>query len=1165
MTRSTPVVLTCFVLGLAASALAAGGDPAAPDGFFRQAELSPDVELCGKEFHIPTVLGPTGMNGWSFNDALVVREVEPGSPADGIVLPNDIIRAINGKELGDDPLKALGEQIEACEAAGAMRLSVLRGGEKVSLTIPMRKLGALGKDWPFDCAKSRAIHRDACEYLARIQNPDGSFDGTIHVGFALNGLTWLAAEDPKYWEHARRLAYGYRKHFDPEAYGTVNWGWSYMGVFLAEYYLQTGDHTILPLCQQVAQTLARSQQPSGTWGHGPYPGKGYVQGGSLNNAGLVCWMALNLIKETGVPVDEKALAKATHFFSRFAHRGTVPYGDHRPEFGGGNGKNALPGVCHLIRGEQAESEYYARCVTDTYRTRNRGHTGGYMGFIWGNVHGARNPHYPDYRRMLDYWTWLINVSRRWDGGFLLPESVIGSIYTYRGMVLSTGGMAQVFAMPGRVLRIHGAPKGVFAARDLPPTLRKGIELHRRREFDELRKTVKPTSDLARQLLAAAARAEKDIELTAARIDAALADGNPALASQMAHDLDRYTGGNHPLLEGMRWRIRTGTPASVDAARKLYERYRWLTYTLPKAREAFEKLAADPEAGVYQRLARRELATPPDASAWNFYCELLWGIHSPTWTMDERARAGVLRVSGLRGGNWPRVVSTNTLHEAGVLTDRLARDWTALAAPFTGGYPGKKPTWRMLSVAKGEAPPDGWTAVDFDDGEWQSGPGPIARRGEDGMQPKPNSVQHIRIVFQCDRADYKRLELSVRIQGRDAKAVVYLNGTPVLWSMATQGPRMKMSALTAVPLSPKSVSLLRKGRNVLAVRSRCQGADFGLYASAAEGGLSFKPRPKDWAAGAKLDAPDLSVKTPDRPEIKTVLPPLTTGLTMDPPGKPNEEHQDLFEMMSKRTAPIAQRAKYLGHYDPRIRRQAAYSLMGDGAKAMPFILKALGSKDIRVIRAGCDALAGPFGFAARGRKELRAAMTPDIAGQAVPKLLPLLDHDDTYVREGALLALSNCGKAAAKHLPRIVRLAEDDDWWVRAGVGHVLRFIDAPETADHASETIDNFRAEESIYGKNRLREALVEMAARGHAADRIVRALIADLVGDDGYDSSMALDALGRIGPPARPATPIIQERLEQAKAKEKPNDRQIRKIEGILRRINPQPRPPKKPKRKKR
>ena len=28
----------------------------------------------------------------------------------------------------------------------------------------------------------------------------------------------------------------------------------------------------------------------------------------------------------------------------FAQVGTVPYGDHRPEFGGGNGKNALPGV-----------------------------------------------------------------------------------------------------------------------------------------------------------------------------------------------------------------------------------------------------------------------------------------------------------------------------------------------------------------------------------------------------------------------------------------------------------------------------------------------------------------------------------------------------------------------------------------------------------------------------------------------------------------------------------------------------------------------------------------------------------------------------------------------------------------------------------------------------
>ena len=73
----------------------------------------------------------------------------------------------------------------------------------------------------------------------------------------------------------------------------------------------------------------------------------------------------------------------------------------------------------------------------------------------------------------------------------------------------------------------------------------------------------------------------------------------------------------------------------------------------------------------------------------------------------------------------------------------------------------------------------------------------------------------------------------------------------------------------------------------------------------------------------------------------------------------------------------------------------------------------------MIRGACDALGGKYAMNGRDRPDLRKAMTPEIAGQAVPKLLPLLQHPDTYVREGALLALSNCGTAAAKNLDKII--------------------------------------------------------------------------------------------------------------------------------------------------
>ena len=1171
--RLALAVAACGIVCSATSAAASEDE----DDFFRSDELSPDVALCGKQFHVPTVFGPTGMNGWIFQDALVVREVENGSPADGIALPNDVIQAVNGEALGDEPLKALGLQIEASERTGKLALQVLRAGRRKELTIGIRKLGAFSADWPFQCAKSRAIHIDACEYLARIQNVDGSFDGKIHVGFALDGLTWLASGDPKYWEHARRLAYGYRKHFDPEATATTNWGWGYMGVFLAEYYLQTGDRSVLPMCRKIAQTLALSQQTSGSWGHGPYPAKGYVQGGDLNNCGLVCWTALVLIKETGTRVSEPALKRATKFFSRFAFRGTVPYGDHRPEFGGGNGKNAIPGVCFTILGDRAKSEYFARMVTGSYLGRTRGHTGGFMGFIWGNVHGARNPHYPDYRRMLDHWAWLMNVSRRWDGGFLLPESVIGHIYTYRGPVLATGGMAQVYAMPSRRLRIHGGPRSVFAAQDLPADVRKGVELYRGRKFAELRKTVKPAGDLGRQLLAAADRKEKDLELTFAKIEAALAGDDLALARQLTSDLARYTGGARDLrLGSFRWRIRTHRNATALAtAHQLYKRYKWLTYTHPKAREAFEKLASDPNAGPYRKLARRELATPPDASRWTFYGELLYKNNADTWRIDETALAAMLRASGIRSGNWTQIASLNTLYEAGVLTARMEKDWTALAGPYSKGYPGKRPTWRLLSVPNGQAPPPGWAGVGFDDSTWVAGAGPISGRGEEGMRAEPRSTPYLRIAFDCRRTDYKSVVLLLRLLKR-SQAVVYLNGTPVLWSHATQGPRMRMNALVTIPLPPAAVKLLRTGRNVLAARvSGSNGADFGLYATAAGDPLAFAQRPADWAPGPKLPAPDLSARTAARPKLTTVLPPNTTALTIDPPGKPNLAIGEFARELETGAIPIDERARHLGHFDPRIRRSAAFSLMAEGAKAMPYILEALASKDVRVIRAGCDALAGKYAMNGRDRKDLREAMTPEIAGQAVPKLLPLLEHEDTYIREGALMALANCGKAAAAHLDTITRLADDDDWWVRAGVAYVLNYVEEPETADHAASTVGNFRTERSVFGKNRLRESLVAMARRGHGHEAIVAALIADARGADGFDAGTAVGALRSIGLNAKAALPIFQEKLAEARERlagttdagtKKRLEKQLRSWQGVIDKMNAPARPAgKRPGRRKR
>ncbi len=1151
--------------------------------FFSRDDLTPTVAMYGKQFHIPTVLGPTGMNGWILGEMLMVREVENGSPADGIVLANDMLLAINGKALGTDPLRTLGEQVEVSEQTGKMTIKLVRVGKETTVTIPIRKLGAFSPTAPYNCAKSRAILLDTCEFLARSQNTDGTFDGRMYVGYALNGLTWLASGEPKYLENARRLAYSYAKRFDPNEYGTVGWGWGHMGIFLAEYYFRTGDRVVLPLCAQIAETITRAQAPCGSWGHGPHPGKGYVQGGILNCAGASCWNALILFKEAGVPVNEHALARATHFFSRFADNGTVPYGDHRPEFAGtGNGKVAQTGVGFALLGDKAKAEGFGRHVTDGYRWRHKGHTGGMMGFVWGNIAGIHNPHAPDYLRMAKHWQWMLNASRRWNGGFLAPESVIGPIYTHRGTLLSTGGSAQVYAVPAQALRIHGAPRSVFASR-VPPTelaapmgnvktqvamdapgmteeIAKGLALYHAMKFDELRRTVKPTCRLSKQLLAAATAKEEDIALSLARAKAAVAGTrpDPMLARAIVRDLSRYCGVPEPRVEKMRVALTADKYALVNAAAPIYERYKWLTYTYPKARAAFEKLAADDEAGIYQLLARRELSTPADAANWSFYCEELWSLFSDDWRHDERAEAAMLRISGLKGGNWPRGVSYGQLLEAGVISHDFSK-WTALSPRCDDENAKAKPTWRVLAATDETATPTGWAKADFDDSKWITGAGPIGGKpGESLVLPRGTKRQYVRIAFNAATTDLNEFKLVLSVWTREG-VVALLNGTPVAWSMASPG-----NYPAAIDLHPDTAKLLKPGRNVLAIRTACRSLDVGLYARRAPAAQIAKLGPKAWAKVPPLPKPDLSTRTAKRMDSGPTSLTPTTGLAIDPAGEPNEDMETITNALAADELSVADRYKYMGHPNPVVRLRASLSMMRGGKDAIPYIRKALASKDRRVVRSGCDAIAGPFGWE-KGRPESLPHMPPELAGQFAPTFVKLMDHDDMYVREGAVLAMSNCGKATWPHLKKIALMGEDPEWWIRAAVAQVIR-LNESEKIDKLTNAVGvAYRAEQSVYARNRFRQGLVAMAKRGQQVDRVVALLIQEVRDGDDYFAIMATRGIQDLGPAAKAAAPAIDERIAiyRARLAEAKTDRgrggaeaQIRALENVKKRITASPSP---------
>ena len=264
----------------------------------------------------------------------------PGSPSEGKFAKGEILTGINGTALkGLNPFVVMGNALTKAEATdGKMVFDVTSADGKTqrkeTVTIPV--LGAYSKTWPLDCPKSKRIIDEAAAFYADPKkfNQDG-------IPGALACLFLLSTGDDKYLPRVKAYFDAFPK--DVKAIGDHTWNNGYNGIACGEYYLRTGDKSVLPILQYYCDD-AKERQMFGCgwthWGYGVSPG--YVAGGLMNPAGAQVLTTLLLGKECGVNVDEKTLLGALRFFYRFAGHGAVAYGDHRAEGGlGSNGKDGM--------------------------------------------------------------------------------------------------------------------------------------------------------------------------------------------------------------------------------------------------------------------------------------------------------------------------------------------------------------------------------------------------------------------------------------------------------------------------------------------------------------------------------------------------------------------------------------------------------------------------------------------------------------------------------------------------------------------------------------------------------------------------------------------------------------------------------------------------------
>lgn len=468
MKTRASLLLTTLLLGIAPAAAPLQAAPAAAETYYTGEKIYQSRPDPNRDTPFGCI-GATGLMARVYPGVTVkVEGMMPGSPAAGKFSKGEIITGINGVALkGLNPFVACGEALTKAEAGdGRMVFDVTSADGKTSRkeTVSIPVTGAYSKTWPLNCGKSKQIIEQAAGFYA---DPAKFNQGGIPGALAC--LFLLSTGDDRYLPRVKAYFDAFPK--DARAIGDHTWNNGYNGIACGEYYLRTGDASVLPILQHYCDD-AKARQKFGCgwthWGQGISPG--YVAGGLMNPAGAQVLTTLLFGKECGVNVDEETLLGALRFFYRFAGHGTVAYGDHRGEGGlGSNGKDGMiAAAMQIAAGAGGDATIYAKArqylalsMLESYPVLVQGHADDGRGDgIWRGITTCylmkEKPAL--FRQAMDRLTWWHDLSREPGGSIGIATLAWGN-----GEVGSSGpGMGLSFTAPLHTLRITGAPHSKYS-------------------------------------------------------------------------------------------------------------------------------------------------------------------------------------------------------------------------------------------------------------------------------------------------------------------------------------------------------------------------------------------------------------------------------------------------------------------------------------------------------------------------------------------------------------------------------------------------------------------------------------------------------------------------------------------------------------------------------
>ena len=287
-----------------------------------------------------------------------VAAKRPGAEA-GLAAGDIILGA--GKAFEKDAYLELAQAIEAAQAteSGALKLNIRRKGasSELSLTLPVYGAATNPGGKPGDAMRD-ALLKDALQFLAIQQQPDGSFPCTLNaepgivVQTSLAGLAFLAAGNTaSSGDHARRVEkaaeyvldnVGVQKQFktlNGKNSDYTHWSLGYGAIFLAhvmkltdaKWLNKSSLKGIKSKLNSIRGKIYSGMKESGGFGHGPGGPNllNYVELEAMSNLLLT---ALGCIKQCGMDLDVKKLEPMLKFVEACTDaEGNVGYSTTEPQ------------------------------------------------------------------------------------------------------------------------------------------------------------------------------------------------------------------------------------------------------------------------------------------------------------------------------------------------------------------------------------------------------------------------------------------------------------------------------------------------------------------------------------------------------------------------------------------------------------------------------------------------------------------------------------------------------------------------------------------------------------------------------------------------------------------------------------------------------------------